>query len=126
MFNNASYIDANILLESILPNRQRVGAARQYMQKHFTTISPLSVHLLAHFGTRYKVDLDVLLELAKQHRLTDFGATEIAWATRYREDDDFEDALQVGCAVMAGCKEFVTFDKKLAKLYGKHITMKLL
>ncbi|MGH7158284.1 MAG: hypothetical protein ACREGD_04430 [Candidatus Saccharimonadales bacterium] len=42
------------------------------------------------------------------------------------EGNDFEDALQVACAVREGCKRFVTLDGGLAKKYKPDIKIDLL
>ncbi|HUS25846.1 MAG TPA: hypothetical protein VMY99_00665 [Nevskiaceae bacterium] len=54
------------------------------------------------------------------------GTAEVAWAIKYRQNDDFEDALQVACAVLEGCKEFITLDARLANSYGRFIEMRVL
>lgn len=100
--------------------------AQEYLSTNDTVISPLSVHLLAYFGQKDGLKLDFLLDLIAKFCLTDFSTEEVAWASVNRQGEDFEDALQVACAVGCGARAFVTFDRSLAKRYGQFIKMKVL
>jgi predicted nucleic acid-binding protein len=123
---NAVFIDANVLLEAILLNRLRTEKARDYIGSHQVVISPLSAHLFAYFGQKDGMSLELLLGLLSEHRFTDIGSAETMWAIRNHQGNDFEDALQVASAVLAGCKQFVTLDRSLAQHYGQFIEMVLL
>ena len=39
------------------------------------------------------------------------------WARKNEQGKDFEDALQMACAVRNSCEQFVTLDKGFAKKY---------
>ncbi len=120
------FIDANVLLETILKDRKNIIKAQDYVSSHNIIISPLSAHLFVYFGLRDGLDLNVLLDMLNRHRFTSFGTEEIIWATKNHQDENFEDALQVACAVMQDCQTFVTFDKKLAQKYSQFINVKVL
>ncbi len=120
------FIDANVLLETILKGRKNIIKAQDYVSSHDIIISPLSAHLFVYFGLRDGLELNLLLDMLIKHRFTNFGIEEVMWATKNYQDDDFEDALQVACAVMQDCQTFVTFDKKLAQEYSQFIDVKVL
>jgi predicted nucleic acid-binding protein len=40
--------------------------------------------------------------------------------------DDFEDALQVACAIREGCNNLVTLDGSLSKKYAQYIAIDLI
>jgi predicted nucleic acid-binding protein len=123
----STFIDANVLLEMLLEGRRKPDAARKAIARtDQAVISPLVVHLYTHFGKKEKHPLPDLLEDLESYTIIPMAATHVAWAVANRQDDDFEDALQVACAVLHGCKMFVTFDAGLAKNYDKFIRIKLL
>jgi predicted nucleic acid-binding protein len=121
-----SFFDTNVLLEALVQGRSQQSRARQYLDTHQTVVSPLSAHLIVHFGQRDGLTLDFLMTLLLKYKFTDFGSREITWAVRNCQGDDFEDALQVACAVCSGSQFFVTLDKKLAKRYQHVIPMQIL
>ena len=47
-------------------------------------------------------------------------------AYEYHKGADYEDALQVACAMREGCKEFLTLDAGLHKKYRHHTPITLL
>lgn len=122
-----SCIDINVLLETLLESRQHADQAMEAIRQAGTaTISSLSVHLYVYFGQRERHSLASLLEDLSAYAVLTMDEQVVRWAVANRQDDDFEDALQVGCAVLEGCKKFITFDQKLAKNYGRFIDMQLL
>ena len=124
--SNTVCLDASVLLESVLQGRRKASKAQQYIGSHDVIISPLTAHLFIYFGQKDGLSLDVLLDLLLKHRFTDFGTVEILWAAKNYQGEDFEDALQIACALTSHCKEFVTFDKDLAKKYKNFIAVTLL
>lgn len=48
------------------------------------------------------------------------------WAFANYDGKDFEDALQIGCALREQCSTFVTLDQKLAKKHKAHLPIKLI
>lgn len=119
------FLDANVLLEALLPARQRAAVAHNYIRKE-AVVSPLSAHLYVHFGKKDGFSVGVLTNNLTLLSYTSFGGDEIRWAIANRQSNDFEDALQVACAVLGSCDQFVTFDGPLAKRYGQFIKMTVL
>lgn len=123
----STFFDANVLLEILIaqrPGKTAAIAALGEAKKAF--ISPLSVHLYVYFGKKEGYPVTQLSEEVLAYQITDMGPAVVQWAISHCKDDDFEDALQVGCAVMEGCNKFVTFDSKLAKRYSSYIDIQLL
>ena len=113
------FLDANILLEVLLPGRKNVALAERYLTDK-AVVSPLTAHLYAYFGSKEGFSIGELIQNLANLRYTDLGPNEINWAIINCQDNDFEDALQVACAITSGAKEFITFDKKLSKNYQKY------
>lgn len=126
MNDTAVFIDANVLLESVLSGRRNAEKAQQYISSHNIVISPLTAHLFAYFGQKDGLKLDLVLNMLSKHRFTDFGMDEVVWAINNHPGGDFEDALQVSCAITSGSQKFATFDKRLAQNYQAFITMDVL
>jgi predicted nucleic acid-binding protein len=119
------FLDANILLEVLLPGRQKAALADRYVQNE-AVVSPLSAHLYAYFGTKEGFSIETLTKQLALLNYTELGDDEVRWAIANCQDDDFEDALQVACAVISGSELFVTLDNPLAQKYQKFIKIKVL
>jgi predicted nucleic acid-binding protein len=119
------FLDANILLEVLLPGRPKAALAAEYAQDE-TVVSPLSAHLYVHFGKKEGFPVGVLTRQLALLNYASLGGEEVQWAITNCQDDDFEDALQVASAVISNCEQFITLDKSLAKKYQKFISMKTL
>ena len=122
------FFDTNILIESALKRRRKpavdkllhASAGRAY-------ISSLTAHLLVYFA-RKDVALSDIRLLLDDFIILPLSATEVTWAFDNIRDNDFEDALQLACAVQGECDTFVTLDTGLAKRYATlpHFTIQLL
>ncbi len=122
-----TFFDANVLLEILLPERSNPDRAIQALRAASAqVVSPLTVHLYAHFGQKQGFELSQLLEDVSKYLISELGANEVAWAIKNHQGSDFEDALQVACALTSNAQVFVTFDKKLAENYQKFIKVKVL
>ena len=51
--------------------------------------------------------------------------TDVAWARSRYQGKDFEDALQIACALREGCTKFVTLDQKLATKFSGPLSIDL-
>jgi predicted nucleic acid-binding protein len=120
-------VDVNVLLELILPDRPKAPEAARFLgASENLVLSPLTAHLYVYFGKKAGLDLNDLVSDLANYRFTNFGAQEVAWAAANRQSNDYEDALQVACAIAHGCKSIVTLDKKLARQYAGFINVQLL
>ncbi|NNN21595.1 MAG: type II toxin-antitoxin system VapC family toxin, partial [Acidimicrobiales bacterium] len=113
----STFLDTNVLLEVLLPGRPKAKAAARYALRE-SVVSPLTAHLYVYFGEKEGFPLESLMRNLALLKFTDLGDTQVRWAITNCQGDDFEDALQVACAVTYGSVEFVTLDKSLALRYG--------
>lgn len=120
------FLDANVLLEVLLPSRPHAKLAEGYVLDPDAITSPLTAHLYMYFGLLAGMENKDLLNALSLYAFTDMGDAEVRWAINNCPDKDFEDALQIACALHSGCGTFVTFDKRIAKAYSQHIDVKLL
>lgn len=112
------FLDANILIE-ICHRRDRFDDAVAYVRQHagHTAVSVLTAHLVMYFGRKVAGD-DALKALLSDHDILPITSSNVSWAFNNEQGDDFEDALQVACAIDGNCTEFATFDSALAKRYA--------
>lgn len=90
--------------------------------RHVVTI--LSVHILLHFVEKDKKSKREAFEFLQNYEVCDMNEADYMWATQ-NDQGDFEDALQVACALRHGCKKLITLDADLAKRHNKHIAVRL-
>lgn len=120
------FFDANVLLEVLLEGRKKAHMAHSYIARvRDGYISPLVAHLYVRFGTKEGHVLEDLLEDIKLYKITEMNQKTVQWAMQNLKDNDFEDALQIGSAIYAGCDVFVTFDEKLFKKYKSLAIIKI-
>lgn len=121
-----AFFDVNVLLEVLLAGRKKQHIAETALfRAHEAYISPLSAHIYVRFGQKEQHDTNQLLKDLESFNVIPMDEDTVHWATLNRRDDDFEDALQVGCAIINGCENFYTFNKKLAKRYDNLPTLKV-
>lgn len=121
------FLDANILLELALADRVRKDKVIHFLEDiGQASVSILTIHLLLHFGLKDKMNIDELTRLADSYEILGMNNEDYAWAKQNCLDNDFEDALQVACAVRSRAEVFVTLDKTLAQNYKKYIPIKLI
>lgn len=122
-----SFFDVNVLLEMLLEGRLGLSVALAAVSEaDSASISPLVAHLYVHFGLKEKHQLKPLTSDLQEYQMLDMNQATVDWAIQNSQNNDFEDALQVGSAILGGCRQFVTFDVDLARNYGKFIKVKLL
>ncbi|MGB4800962.1 MAG: PIN domain-containing protein [Candidatus Saccharimonadales bacterium] len=121
-------LDADILLELLLPGRLRKARVRQYLQETTETpvITMLSVHLVLHFGLREKIDIADLQTFLSSYEKVSMLSADYDEAMRLLKDRDHEDTLQLAAARRAGCTKIVTLDKKFAETYHDKIAFQVL
>ncbi|MCL4448258.1 MAG: hypothetical protein M1483_05655 [Actinobacteria bacterium] len=107
-----------------MPDRPKAKIAAKCAQRE-SVVSPLTAHLYVYFGKKEGFPLDSLMRNLTLLKFTDLGDAEVRWAVANCQGDDFEDALQVACAVTYGCEVFVTLDKSLAQRYRRFIDVKV-
>lgn len=122
-----AFFDANILLE-VIDDRKNAKKAVAALQKHADNacISALTGHLVMYFGPKAGATNKELEQFLLDYQMQPLGGAEFAWAFANGKDGDFEDALQIACAVSAGAEVFYTFDKALARRYKDRLPLEII
>lgn len=121
------FLDANVLLE-LLQHRRYYAEARKAIEEHDQNLlvaSILSVDLVLYYVERDKSDKHAAFKFLSQYEILDMNQADYRWA-QANDQGDFEDALQVACALRHGCSRLLTLDKLLAKRHRKHIVTVLI
>lgn len=112
-------LDVNIILEVIL-NRAKFKEVKKILDADDSfCISLLSVHLFYHFGVKNGLEFSKLDDFLSDVYILAAGKEAYDLAKKIRQDNDFEDALQVATALQNKVKVFYTLDQNLAKNYEK-------
>lgn len=120
-------IDVNVIIE-IIENRSRASLCGRYLEtcKQPRVVSMLALNLVMYLAEKYKADVAVARKTLEQFRWLPVLPEDGVWAFARFGDRDYEDALQVACAVREGCTRFVTLDAGLAKKYKSDIKIDLI
>lgn len=120
------FVDANIILEIIL-RRDHFNEAVNFIKNNAGSlyISPLTVHLVMYFGLQVS-SVSALRALLSDYFILPLNSTDVLWAFDNLQKNDFEDAMQLACAVSSECDSFITFDKSLIKHYEKQTPIKFI
>ena len=117
------FLDANILLE-LLFKRKRYNEVVQILYNmpdaQFYT-SVLSADLVMYFVEAENQPKDLAWDFIDNYILLDITTEDTDWA-RKNDAGDFEDTMQVGCALRNNCSKLVTLDKdrKSTRLNSSH------
>lgn len=120
------FVDANVVLEVIERRTHADACEKMLRNSEEKAISLLTLDLVMYFLERDKIAWEpvrVFLESFAWLPITDADAQ---WAFAHFKGEDFEDALQVSCAIRENCHEFTTLDKSLAKKYANVLRVELL
>jgi predicted nucleic acid-binding protein len=121
-----TFVDANVLLEVIL-KRMRTAVCEEFLSNHQDkAISTLTLDLVMYFVERDKLDWAPVKVFLESFSWLPIVEADAGWAFVQFGGDDFEDALQVACALREGCDTFITLDGPLAKKYSKNMAINLL
>jgi predicted nucleic acid-binding protein len=116
-------LDANVLLEMIIPKRAHKNEAFRWMaaNKEPYCVTMLSVHLVLHFGLKEGVPLSELNDFLSNLPKIGLFPEDYDGAMKLLVGRDHEDALQLAAAERSGCRAIATFDKTFAKRYESRI-----
>ena len=119
--------DANVLIE-IIVDRKSAKGCRDYVDSisddMATTI--LSTDLVMYYAEGNKLDVQPVEQFLRLFTWLPMTDSDADWAFRHFKGKDFEDALQIACAVREGCKRFVTLDRRLSEKYSQTIPVDFL
>lgn len=120
------FVDANVVLE-VIEKRAHAGACEQMLRNsEEKAISLLTLDLVMYFLERDKIAWEPTMTFLESFVWLPVTDTDAQWAFTHFKGEDFEDALQVSCAVRERCSGFVTLDKSLAKKYANVMPVELL
>jgi predicted nucleic acid-binding protein len=119
--------DANVLIEIIL-GRDKALICREFVNKTSDdlAVTILSLDLVMYYAEKHKLNLEPIEQFLRTFLWLPLTEADAESAFQHYKADDFEDALQISCAVRESCATFVTLDKALVKKYHKDIRVKLL
>ena len=120
------FLDANIIMELHFGRRawRAVLEVLAEDSDEANAISVVSVHVLLYYVERAKKSKQEVFEFLRNYQILNMNEADYEWAAA-NDQGDFEDALQVACALRHGCKKLITLDADLAKRHNKHIAVKL-
>lgn len=121
------FIDVNVLLDILWErahHEQSLAVFKDQDGVQFVT-SILAVDLVLYHVEKDRWDKQAAHKFLDRFGVLDMNQTDYEWA-KSNDQGDFEDALQVACALRHNCKKFITLDKALAKNHDKHIEVTLI
>ena len=112
-------LDANVLLELLLPNRSQSKKVIEYMRHSAEThaISMLTVHLAFYFGRKGNKTIAYICQFLEGFIILDLTDADYQIALETLRGEDIEDALQLATAIRTGCSGILTLDHDFAKRY---------
>ena len=120
------FLDTNILLEIILDREKKALCISHLRESNSSLyISTLSVYIVYYVASKFLSKKEQIFEYLDQFNILDFSLVDYEIAKKILKGSDFEDSLQIACALRNKCQEFITLDKKLEKLYSSQLDMKL-
>ena len=116
-------VDANVLMELFFNRPKRdatVAAITSLTKDSIVCTSILSISVLLYFVETEKRDKTLAYSFLNGYKVLDMSEADFIWA-QANDQGDFEDALQVSCALRHTCQKLLTLDKNLGLMYGKHV-----
>lgn len=120
------FVDANVLLEVIQKRRYSAVCESLLSNNEDKAISTLTLDLVMYFIERDKLSWEPVKAFLESFNWLPIVDADAQWAFINFKGDDFEDALQVSCAIREGCSSFATLDGSLSKKHAKDIEIQLL
>ncbi len=114
------FLDTNVVLE-LLFKRQQVPILLPKLNEYEQVyISFLTVHIVYYFGKKIKLEDWELNFILSRFKVLNQGSTTYEIAKQICKDEDFEDALQLACAIENNIKNVITLDEKMKDLYKNY------
>jgi len=119
--------DANVILE-ILFDRPKSDACSALIYKTDEKLATtmVSVSIIMYYAERNKADIRYTERFLRQFIWLPVTESDGEWAFQNYGVEDYEDGLQIACAIRENCKKFVTLDQALAKKYAQNIPISLI
>ena len=111
-------LDSSFILEILLRRHNSEKCAEILGKiKGNIGISIITVHHAYHFGKKAGIEFEKITRLLLDFHVFVSSVTDHSIALEIHRGSDFEDALQVACALNNSCDQFVTLDQKLCNRY---------
>lgn len=113
-------LDVNVVMD-ILLGREREEVCRRYLAVRLDeelAISSLTVSTVMYYVEKYSINAAEIQRMLERYTWLPCDSSEVKWAFENYEGEDFEDALQVACALRSKCSRLATGDRSLAKKYA--------
>lgn len=120
------FLDENILLELFL-NRKKAREVEDLLLEKINeefVISFLTADIFYHIGLKAGADFEDLQVSLKSFRVLECDQNTYHKVKLIKQNKDFEDFLQVACAIQHDVDEFYTLDLQLQKDYSKLLNIK--
>jgi predicted nucleic acid-binding protein len=114
------FLDTNVVLELLFKRQQVPILLPKLEQYNQVYISFLTVHLIYHFGKKIQLEDWELNFILSRFKILNQGSNTYETAKQICKDQDFEDALQLACAIEGNIKDVITLDEKMKKLYSAY------
>ena len=121
-----TFVDVNVLLDILLDRAHFSDSIKSISTPGTYCISTVSLSTTMYYVEKYKKDLSAVQTFLDSFMLLSVTSIDAAWAFDNYAGKDYEDALQVACALRQGCTKLVTLDKDLARKYSRDIKVKLI
>lgn len=120
-------LDANMLIEIIL-GRKYEQSCRNYISATTEDLvtTMLSVDLVMYFAENKKLEQKKVEEFLRLFIWLPMTDQDGEWAFSHFNNDDFEDAMQISCAIREGCSRFATLDGGISRKYSNLIAIDFL
>lgn len=120
----STFVDTNVLMELIFSRLRRQAVTEALSVEPELSASILALSTTFYYIEKGRLDKPEAHEFFKNYQILGMNEADYNWAAQ-NDQGDFEDALQVACALRHGCKKLITLDADLAKRHHKHIAVKL-
>lgn len=112
------FSDANVILETLLPNRPKVGEVERLLAGKTVYIAMLTVHLAYHFGKKEGYSLLEIKSSLDGYQVLNLTDEDYKLAINLIQNDDFENALQLAVVLRSDCDTIASLDRPFAQTYA--------
>ena len=120
------FVDADVLLEVILKRAHAKECEQFLINDKNKAVFTITLDLFMYFVERDKLPWEPVKKFLESFNWLPVTDSDAQWSFMNFKGDDFEDALQVACAIREGCNYFATLDEPLSRKYEKIMKIDLI
>jgi predicted nucleic acid-binding protein len=114
------FVDVNIILEIVLPQRPKYNECIYILDTQDTFfVSTLTCNITMYFAEKFKLKLSNIIKFLDSFYILDLTQEDYQKAKTFLKNRDFEDALQVSCCLNNNIQKIITMDRGLYNKYNK-------